>query len=172
MERENEIAGAKLAAENARGLYESALVVSGIGNNGCAAALMVLCAEESAKAITLRFGAKEASHKKITKLFYSHRHKHSKAAQYSTLIHQFISLTQDRREGKPIHGECGVVEVIDKWGKTADDTKKNGFYVDYQNGFWITPKEVGGDVYEVAKFQAETLLSFAESFFGKDLADG
>lgn len=60
-----------------------------------------------------------------------------------------------------------MVESIEAWRKTADEQKKLGLYVDFENGKWLTPASVKEKDTEMSEFVAATLLTMAEGYFLK-----
>lgn len=166
MEQHYKKEGAILASTNCRSLYEAALAVAKIGNYGCASSLMILSAEEGAKSITLGLDNNWAKEDSVENLFRSHKQKHQQAAYYASMLHGLMGLVLEPETGKPRHGECGIIETIAAWKASAEETKKLGFYVDFQNREWLSPAQATEERYAIAKYQAESLLAVSEGLFG------
>lgn len=166
-------AGAVLSTENARDLYESARILREHGNIGCASALLVLCAEEATKAIGIgQHVGNPLPPENLKLLFRNHVFKHDRGAHASSVVHQFLGLSQkNHSDGGTLHGECGVLENIAGWRNAADGLKKRGFYVDHVNGEWSSPSQITDEEYSGALYIAETLLALAEGFFIKGTLD-
>ena len=156
--------GAVHCTKNARVLFDAAEALRIKEQVGCAAALLVLSAEESSKAIGLgQHITSPLPAKNLQQLFRKHIVKHHGAA---TVAHVLLAILRLHPTRKPLApGEGGLYDHIEHWRKNADTLKKRGFYVDYVEGQWVHPGEIVGADYDEAKVVAHTILTVAEGFF-------
>jgi AbiV family abortive infection protein len=136
--------GAVLAAENAERLYMASAILSREGLIGQATALCVLSFEEAAKSIALTFRSQGVENEAVIKrCFREHVLKHSIGANMGS-----FSTRQLKKMGFNVNfneENFTALEMearIHDWEKQADNLKKQGFYVDYRNGSWVTPTQV------------------------------
>jgi AbiV family abortive infection protein len=169
LDEKEKLEGAMLATQNGRSLYECAKMAQASGHFGCATSLYILCAEECAKAIYLGLINAKASAKIDSKIFRNHKSKHEIAAHQSSLLHQIFGLTNEPTAGHPPHGECGILERIEGWRRSADELKKSGFYVDHTGPRWRSPSQITQEQMDDSEFQAHTLLQLAEIYFSQSV---
>ncbi len=155
--------GVQLTHLNARELYKSALLLKEAGQYGCASSLMVLSAEECVKAINigLNLNRKEWGFD-LNKVFKDHGYKHSEAARILSLTHWIQVLCTDTGEHKCDIDTCPIQKSFREWEIIANNVKKNGFYVDYKEGNWITPNMIDEEIFEKLRIQTDWLLSIVD----------
>ena len=56
-----------------------------------------------------------------------------------------------------IQSDDNELSKVKDWGQTADDIKKEGFYVDYKDS-WLSPTNVRKETYSLVKDQADFML--------------
>lgn len=167
------IEGANLSIKNAQELYSVAEGLGKDGSYGLASSLMVLSAEESIKAFgMLGRGVYEKKWgSDLKKFFRSHKHKHDNAGFFLVMCNFMEEIIQEIEdiENDPniTPEECKAViikkfqaSILEKlknsdekfisivnWQVSADDIKKQGFYVDFSNEKWNSPNSVTENTY-------------------------
>jgi len=167
-------------AKNGSDLLTVAKCAADTGNYGCATSLLILGAEEYAKAIIVLLHAHQVDIFRIdeaVKVFRDHKSNHDVASTFELLnllapvikivecisegsfknviaIFNFIiQLTKELSDGLSEAGR--VFDNLD-WWKNADEIKQNGFYVNY-NDKLITPGHIKSKEYDDAKVVVERL---------------
>jgi AbiV family abortive infection protein len=136
--------GAVLASENAERLYMASAILSREGLIGQATALCVLSFEEGAKSIALTFRSQGVQNEDVIKrCFREHVLKHSIGSNMGSFSTRQLQKMGFNANFNEITFDAAEMEArILEWEKIADNLKKRGFYVDYQNGNWVTPNQI------------------------------
>ena len=179
--------GARLSALNGIRLFRSAEAIAGIGQFGAASSLMVLSAEESAKALSLATSVlRDGPMGDVKKVFRNHTYKHNTAAFYLLLpsiadkipIHlkaiekdpeipienhpKELMKRTSRDIAKALDSGVNDLKAVIEWQKKANFYKKSGFYVDYQQGKWLTPEDISEEDFNSLKLRAIRLIQIME----------
>ncbi len=178
--------------KNAEELYKSAKTLYKKKLYGSACSLMVLSTEESAKACCLFeiFISGDQKGQDLKKCFRQHKHKHN--IIYNTLFWHGLmevfykhmsSVKEDRKIDKDDYRKESLSRICDtlkdwtenkendpslensKWKKLADDIKKKGFYVDYENDTWLTPQDLNKDDYLFTENRAKKMINMLKQFY-------
>lgn len=180
--------GVVLCTENARRLFDGARLLAERELYGQAASLMVLSAEESAKAVgMISFSIQPAELKLSLKPYFrDHSFKHGLAGYFiaftsfmDDMMNRIVDIEQDpavseadytkellgrmtsRLEEHLSDGDDPFQDVK-AWQREADSVKQRGFYVDFQEGAWRSPDDLGVDTYKVMWKKAADLLRMLE----------
>lgn len=161
--------GAKLCINNAQELFTAADKLGKDSMFGLATSLLVLSSEESAKAFGLLINVNfdQNSSIELQKYFKSHKHKQDIASLFLALLSMTeelfeainledsylqennIKLINELKE-KVIKSQTDSengLNLIVEWQSSADNIKKRGFYIDYTDDGWQTPKDISEDTY-------------------------
>lgn len=167
--------------KNHKELFESAEILAQNNKFGPAISILILSAEELVKA-SFFFLKAQGLHlhriEKHDKIFYIHTTKHEGAASYQliTLIETIIQIFDkelydndpNRKKGQiaqnivkgiyhALKGALNIKKNIDWWEK-ADDLKKRGLYVDFENEI-LLPQSLTYDDYREALDRVNELIA-------------
>lgn len=158
--------GGFVVSSNAKQLYKSANALADTGQYGHATALLILASEEATKAILYCLSSLgiNIDPEGIDEYERSHIKRHRLMRLAATITH-YIDIDNDYDISLDNYFE-GVIdltlkmaadfisetvsqEVINsrKWWDGANSLKQRGLYVDYENGAWISPADLGKEEY-------------------------
>ena len=161
--------GARLACENAWTLVESAALLGKQGKLGVAAALCVLSCEESSKAIALIHRASGHNDPEfLREVFRNHAIKHEIGYESIIPVRDALVKLGVSVEFDPEHKIGGKIqEWLESWRIRADKIKQEGFYVDFQQGKWLTPSAAEKNEYTTSMLVAAMAVIGAKSLLPK-----
>jgi AbiV family abortive infection protein len=161
--------GARLACENAWTLVESAALLGRQGKFGVAAALCVLSCEESSKAIALINRANGNDDPYVLReVFRNHLIKHEIGYASILPVRDALVSLGISIEFHPEHKIGGKIqEWLESWKTRADKIKQEGFYVDHQQGKWLTPSKTENTEYTTSMLVAAMAVIGAKSMLPK-----
>lgn len=180
--------GAILCTENARRLFDGARLLAERELYGQAASLMVLSAEESAKAVgMISFSIQPSEMKsRLKRYFRDHSFKHDSAGTFiaftsfmNEIMNEIVDIEQDpaiseadytkellgrmaRRLERHLSDGDDPFQDVKAWQREADLVKQRGFYVDFREGAWRSPADLGVETYKVMWKKAAYLLRMLE----------
>lgn len=166
------IEGFKLSYENSSTLFEAAEELSSKNFTSLAISLIILSAEEALKTILFLIKINKTSPENefdIQKLFSSHGYKHyiledifdiflEPQKQIVETLQSFLNDLELKNKtidtlknafNDNYKRRTSVLnsEDIISWWRNANDLKMRGFYLDYKNGEWISPKTLNREDY-------------------------
>ncbi len=173
--------GATLALKNSKDLFASAELV--IGNNiGHATSLLILSCEEAAKSIVLFAAANNMMIDPggVKPYLYNHKVKHQLLLvlifvsewliNHDENGHEVYSYMQKKDVNKFIESISSAADMINdsaskeyintrKWLVTANTFKNSGLYVNFDDGEWCTPNDIGNDYYQTSHEIVSNLIN-------------
>ena len=158
--------GASLACENANRLFIASAHLKREGFVGAAAALCVLAFEEAAKAISLVYRSQGlASTDWIKAYFTDHKVKHELGANVASFSTSLLSkIGFEITLNDTIVNSVEMSNRIEIWRQQADSIKKQGFYIDYQCGKWVTPDQITEELFESGIIACGIAIASATGF--------
>lgn len=177
-----------LCIENSRRLFDAARLLADREFYGQAGSLMVLSAEESAKGVGIAslFFSPAEMRPRLKRYFRDHSFKHDFAGAFIALtslvngmMDEVLDIEQDseisnaectkellsrmmRRLEHYLSEEDDLFKDVKAWQLEADLVKQRGFYVDFRDGAWRSPADLGVDTYTAMWKKAEYLLRLLE----------
>lgn len=162
--------GFRLCRDNARQLFSGADTIA-TNNPGLANSLLILCAEECVKCFVL-FAVCAAIPVPflIKPIFSKHTAKHVTGKE----LHEVVRITSNvlglfapKGKGKSllalaldIAGVSGSDEV--RWWDSANEMKNKGLYIDYQNGQFHSPADIGSDSFDAGRMIVARFITILE----------
>jgi len=145
------VEGFKIAFENADDHFTAGSLLADKKYYGFGLAHLILSSEESIKALNLAFGILENSQnsEKLKKIFSSHKDKHESIKGFEEYIKKTIEPFLAELNGKDTELEKHFRKITNaiknskyKDWNDANFYKNSGFYLDFKNGKFISPKNI------------------------------
>lgn len=183
--------GARLSAENARGLLEFAIAGAKCGRYGPAISLCVLSSEEGAKALALLMEAisPQPTGLSLADLLSKHKTKHDISSFVSLMLHltDLMRLIKDEVEADVLDrvidekhaGSRWVSRIVDElrrmttdieakethfiaWYRHANKLKNDGLYVNWVDDAWHNPGAASAETFAEYRSYVEWWLNVVD----------
>jgi AbiV family abortive infection protein len=162
--------GAVLARQNAGSLLDAATTLRRAGHIGAAVSLCVLSFEESSKTIALLHRSSGAEHGEFLQaVFSNHATKQALGIEATSTLNKVMSIHYTDHDD-PALAPDRVNAQLKLFEAKAELFKQSGFYVDFKEGVWCSPAQLGDDEYQTALFAATINLFVAKNLLRQEIS--